>query len=121
MVNRDVLHNIYESLLELSRKDLQIDRWLSGKNGRISGYGEFMNTLFDDCDFDLFVDKEVYDLRLTDEFIKELRIVRDSLNSYDEGRKTREEIIEDPSWAKIRKQSKKVVKFWNVEIEERSG
>src|SRR5690348_11026123 len=102
MLNRDILNNIYNSLLELSSRDLQIDHWLSGKSGRISGYGEFMNTLLDDCDFDLFVDKEVYDLGLTDGFIKELRGIRDSLNSYDEGTKTWEEIIDDPNWAKIR-------------------
>lgn len=80
-----------------------------------------MNTLLDDCDFDLFVDKEVYDLGLTDGFIKELRGIRDSLNSYDEGTKTWEEIIDDPNWAKIRKQGKNVVEFWNAEIGECSS
>lgn len=116
MINKEVLENIYNDLLELSSKDLQISYWLVGEQGKISGYTELMCRLFDDDDFDLFVEKDVVDLKVSNEFVQELRLLRDQLNSYSEETKTREEIINDPEWQKIVRQARNVISLWNNEI-----
>ena len=117
MLNKVVLKNIYDSILELSSLQNQHARWITGKGGRISGYAELMCTLFDDCAFDLFVDKEAAELNLSKSFIQELQILRDCLNSYQEDFKTRHEIIDDPEWLKVVTQAQKVISMWEIKLQ----
>jgi|GEM_PF-1837883 len=115
MINKVVLKNIYNHLTELSSKELQISYWLKGDQRKISGFIELINSLEDD-DFDLFVDTEAAEMNLSAEFIQELKILRDSLDNYDESDKTRIEIINDPEWKEIGKQAQQVLVYWKNEI-----
>jgi hypothetical protein len=116
MISKPVLKNIYNDILELSSRDLQISYWLKGDQGKISGYVELMNSLFDDSDFDLFVDKEILDLKLSDNFIQEIQKLRDLLNLYNDKGKSQEEIIYDIEWQKITAQAQKVIYLWKKEL-----
>lgn len=116
MINKDVLNNIYNDLLELSDRDVQNVDWLTGANGKASSYIELMCRLFDDNDFDSFVEREIYELKTSDEFIKKVQDLRNSLNAYDGDDKSSIEIIDDPNWHKIIDKAKAVVSIWKTEI-----
>lgn len=116
MINKEILNNIYNDLLELSSKDLQISYWITGKDGKVSGYTELMCRLFDDDDFDLFVEKEVFELGFSKDLIHELHLLRNQLNQYNEADKSREQIIYDKAWQTIVAQAHKVINLWNNEL-----
>ncbi len=118
MINNTVLQNIYNDLLELADNKLQLDRWLKGDNGRISGYTELMCRLYDDDALEEFVAKDVIDLRLSDSFISEIKSLKYLLDSYDEKNKNTIEIINDINWIEITNQAKKVINYWKTELRE---
>jgi hypothetical protein len=61
-----VVKNIYNKLIELSDITLQRKMWLNEGNDRreISSYAELMNSLFDDYNFDSFIETGTYKLGL---------------------------------------------------------
>jgi hypothetical protein len=116
------IENIYEDLIELSDLNLQKKLWLNEGNdtGLISSYTELMNRLFDDDNFDLFIDKGARALGIAPNLILQLDQLRSLLNLY-EGAKTDSEIIIDPQWSLISNHASSTVKKWNEECKTQSA
>jgi hypothetical protein len=114
-MNKIVIENIYNKILEASDLDRQRKLWLNENNdtGWISSYTELMCGLFDDNDFDSFIDKTAAEAGFPSKTIIELDKLRTLLNNYQEGDKTDAEIINDPEWKKISDQAKVVLAEWN--------
>lgn len=105
---------IYERIVEASDVALQRKIWLNQNNdtGLMSSYVELMCSLFDDFNFDDFVDNRASQIGLSNSVIFELNKLRELLNNYNE-KDSDEEIINDPEWKKIVEQSKIVIEKWD--------
>lgn len=105
---------IKERIYEISDINMQKKLWLNQDNdtGLISSYAELMSSLFDDLDFDFFIDFFIVDngfeLSLIDKFNK----LRDLLNNYNE-KLYDKEIVEDPEWIQISFLAKDILNEWN--------
>jgi len=109
-----IIEYIYNKIIELSDLDLQRKLWLNENNdtGLISSYAELMSSLFDDFNFDDFIDRTSLQIGLSDDTIIELNKLRELLNGYND-RESDEEIINDPKWKKIVEQAKVVIEKWD--------
>lgn len=105
--------NIYNKIKELSDIDLQRKMWLNENNntGLISSYVELMNTLFDDYNFDYFIDEIAPKLGLGKDIVLELNRLRTLLNDYRE-KPSDYEILQDSQWRRIVEQAKVVLNTW---------
>ncbi len=105
---------IYDRIVEASDVALQRKIWLNENNdtGLMSSYVELMCSLFDDFNFDDFIDNRASKIGLSNSLIIELNKLRELLNSYVE-KDSDEEIINDPEWKKIVEQAKTVIKEWD--------
>ena len=103
------IENIYRDILELSDLDKQRNSWLGNDPNYVSSYVKIMCRLFDDNDFDNFIDIESDKLGVSYTLVTELKKLRELLNQYEEGDKTDKEIIEDPLWVLIVNQAKIVI------------
>ena len=112
---RQIIENTYNKIIELSDLSLQRKIWLNENNdtGLISSFAELMCSLFDDFNFDDFIDNRASKMNLSDSAIFELNKLRELLNIYDE-KDSDEDIINDPEWQKIVNQAKLVLKEWNM-------
>lgn len=106
--------NIYNDLLELSDLGFQKKLWLNENNdtGLISSYTELMNRLFDDDNFDDFIDNLASKIGFDSNMIVKFNLLRHSLNRYEE-KKMDKEIIDDPKWAELSSQAKSIIEIWN--------
>jgi len=104
---------IYERIIEASDLALQRKIWLNENNdtGLMSSYVELMCSLFDDFNFDDFIDNRASKIGLSNSVIFELNKLRELLNNYNE-KESDEEIINDPEWKKIVEQAERVIKNW---------
>lgn len=104
---------IYDRIIEISDIFLQRKIWLNKDNntGLTSSYVELMCSLFDDFNFDNFIDNTASKIGLSDTVIFHLDKLRKLLNNYEE-KESDEEIINDPEWKKIIEQAKIVVEEW---------
>jgi hypothetical protein len=111
---RNIIENIYRRIIELSNLSLQRKLWLNESNdtGLISSYAELMSSLFDDFNFNDFIDRTSSEIGLSDDAIIELNKLRELLNNYND-KESDEEIINDPEWEKIVKQAKVVIEKWD--------
>jgi hypothetical protein len=111
---KHIVTNIYNKIIEISDLGLQRKLWLNENNdtGLISSYAELMSTLFDDYNFDSFIDGTASEMELFDSVFFELSRLRELLNSYNE-KDSDEEIINDPKWKTIVEQAKIVIKEWD--------
>ena len=109
-----IVENIYRIITELSNPSLQRKLWLNENNDTdlISSYVELMCSLFDDFQFDVFIDKTASKAGLSRDVILELDKLRILLNNYNE-KESDEEIINDPEWGKIMEQAQKVIEKWD--------
>ncbi|MEO9211178.1 MAG: hypothetical protein ABI208_08765 [Ginsengibacter sp.] len=109
-----IVQNIYDDILELSDLNLQKKLWLNDSNdtGQISSYVEVMCRLFDDNDFNGFVEQVTVKIGLPVELISELIVLRTLLQKYNE-KESDAKIIMDPKWNEIVEQAKLVIKKWN--------
>ena len=105
--------NIYQRIIELADVNLQRKLWLNEDNesGLISSYNELLCSLFDDFNFDYFIDNSASKI-LTHSTIVELNKLRELLNAYEE-KDSDEEIIKDPEWMKIVEQANVVLREWD--------
>ena len=111
------LENIYHEIAELSDSEMQRRLWLGKDSKYISSYDELLCSLFDDFNFDLFIDNELPKIEgLTPSFIQSIRKLREMFNEYDRKNLNDEQIIEDPEWLKVVEQAKMVEKQWNENI-----
>lgn len=108
-----VVNNIYNDIKEISDIEMQKECWLGKNESYISSYDEVMCRLFDDNDFDSFIDKTSKKICFSKEIITELAKLRILLNSYIE-KETDEEIISDIEWHKITDQAKKIIELWAI-------
>lgn len=101
-------------VIELSDLNLQRKLWLNENNdtGLISSYTELMCSLFDDFNFDDFIDNRASKIGLSNSVIFELNKLRELLNNYTE-KDLDEEIIDDPEWGNVVEQAKTVIRKWN--------
>lgn len=108
------IENIYNDIIELSDVALQRKMWLNDNNetGQISSYTEVMCRLFDDNNFDDFIDNKAYKMGLSGSTIYELNKLRGLLNNYNE-EDSDEKIITDPEWKKVVEQAKVAIKEWD--------
>lgn len=113
-MNKIIIKYIYDKIIELSDLDLQRKLWLNENNdtGLISSYNELMCSLFDDFQFDDFVDRISSEIELSKSTIFELKKLRELLNNYNE-KELDKEIINDPEWKKIAIQARVVIKEWS--------
>lgn len=116
MVSRQVLNNIYNDLLELSSVDIQKEKWILGTGTGISSYVELMNRLYDDDDFEKFLQEEIMLMGVSEAFISCLKDLSMMLNSYIDKGQSKEQIIEDEDWIKITEKAKEALSFWNREL-----
>lgn len=109
-----IIESIYRMIIELSDLSLQRKLWLNENNdtGLISSYTELMCSLFDDFNFDDFIDNRASKIGLSNAAIFELNKLRELLNSYNE-KDSDEEIINDPKWKKVVEQAKVVIQEWD--------
>jgi len=105
------IENTYRDIIELSDLNKQKKSWLGNDPNYVSSYVEIMCKLFDDNNFDIFID-ESEKLGLPYKLVNELKKLRELLNLYEEGNKTDKEIIEDPLWILIVIQAKIVLDNW---------
>jgi len=104
--------NIYNDILEISDVKFQEKAWLQNNRDVCSSYTEVMCRLFDDNDFDLFLESGARKKGFDNILILELIKLRELLNSYVE-KSNDSEIIIDPKWLAIVSQAKCVLALWN--------
>lgn len=109
-----IIENIYRLIGELADLSLQRKLWLNENNdtGLISSYSELMCSLFDDYNFDGFIDNRASKIGLSNSVIFELNKLRELLNNYNE-KGSDKEIISDPDWKKVVEQAKIILREWN--------
>ena len=95
---------------------LQRKLWLNENNdtGYISSYIEAINRLFDDDNFDDFVDNSAFREGFSIDIINDFDKLRSLLNEYQE-KDTEKEIINDPNWHVIADFAKSIIKKWNYQ------
>lgn len=113
-MNKTVLNNIYEDIVEISCKSLQTEIWLGKNPNRCSSFTEVMCRLFDDNNFIDFLNHSVYELDFSVEIIYLLKALFDKLENYSE-LATDEEIINDPNWEEIGNIASEIVALWDKE------
>ncbi len=104
-------NNILKSLLDLSDIEFQKETWL-GKNPHfISSYIETINTLFDDFDFERYVDY-YKSINGNDELYSQFNKLINMVNQYQEP-DSDELILKDKKWIAITKMAKEIINKWN--------
>ncbi len=106
------IKNIYDNILEISDVDFQKRAWLNNSKSECSSFTEVMCRLFDDDEFDRFIDVEINTLQFNSELVSQIKILRNMLNDYKE-KSSDFEIIEDPDWQCITIQAKDIITLWN--------
>jgi hypothetical protein len=112
MINRFIIQNIYNDILELSSTEIQIKKWITGETGNISSYIELMCRLFDDDGLDEFIERDAFLLGFPDALIKELSMLRIMLNEFEGEGLTSREIIASEEWKKISEKASTIIKLW---------
>lgn len=111
-MNKIIFNNIYEDILEISRRELQEELWLGKNPEKCSSYTEVMCRLFDDNNFENFINFSVYEIGFSPQLIEKLKLLSIKLDNYRELIDD-EKIINDPKWEEIREVAKKVIALWN--------
>lgn len=111
MVNVHIV-NIYNDIKEISDIDYQKRAWCNNSKYECSYYIEIMCRLFDDDNFDMFIDNNAKDYGFDSSFIVLLNQLRNMLNNYIE-KNSDIEIITDPKWIKIALHAKKIICLWD--------
>ena len=114
-MNTYVLKSIQNDILELSDIARQRAYWLGNDPNHVSSYVELMSRLFDDNNFDQFVEIDTQTLGFSDAFRQDLKQLRELLNDYEEI-DTDAEIIDDPKWESVREQARVVSDRWDAEV-----
>jgi hypothetical protein len=118
-VTKQITENIYHDIYEISNVSWQRKLWLNEENdtGRISSFIEVICRLFDDNNFDLFIDVTVQQIGVPENLINELNRLRTLLNNYIENEvhdETKDQaIINDLKWIRVTEQAKIVIKLWD--------
>lgn len=73
--------NIYKDILEISDINFQKRAWLNQDESVCSSYVEVMCRLFDDNNFDSFVEQDAKKYGLAPKLISELKTLQEMLNN----------------------------------------
>ena len=104
--------NIYNDIKEISDLGFQEKAWLTNSKSECSSYIEVMCRLFDDNDFDSFIEHDAKKYGFGENLITELTTLQKMLNNYKE-KDSDDEIVKDPCWLTIVNQAKYVINLWN--------
>lgn len=113
-MNKIIFNNIYEDILEISKREFQEELWLGKNPKKCSSFTEVMCRLFDDNSFEDFLNSSVYEIGFSPEIISELKILHAKLENYSE-LSSDAEIINDSKWEEVRKKAQNVILLWNKE------
>jgi hypothetical protein len=112
---RKVEKDIYIDILEISNIEFQKKLWFSHYKNYFSTYADLICDLFDDNQFDIFIQQYASLLHYTLDFIRKLSYLRDSLKNFNkEDNKSDIEIINNPQWIKISKLAKEIIDEWTL-------
>ncbi len=110
------LSNILTMIEEISDKHYQEEVWLKGVGNEESSFNEAICGLFDDYDFDGFLDEYSTENYLNKLKIEKLKLFRDKLNQYllniDDNLCTKD-LLADPEWHNIQASASQVLKVIN--------
>jgi hypothetical protein len=112
------IHNVIESLKEIASAEFQEKGWVKNEVHDYCTFVETMCGLFDDSNFDEFIDEKAADWGYTEEQIDKLDKLRDALNAFDAEHGCYEDpaiIVKDPDWLKIRELAKDALKSLGIE------
>jgi len=117
MINEDLLRRIegeiYFNILEISNVEFQKKLWFGHYKNYWSSYVELMCMLFDDNQFNLFIQQYTSLLHYSSDFTTKLSCLRDSLKNFNkEDNKSDIEIVNDPEWIQISKLAKEIINEW---------
>lgn len=113
-MNKIIFNNIYKDIQEISSRGLQEELWLGKNPDKCSSFTEVMCRLFDDNNFEDFLNSSVYEIGFSPEIIDEIKVLSVKLENYSE-LSTDAEIINDPKWEEVRKKAQEVTYLWNKE------
>jgi hypothetical protein len=106
-------YEIFLDILEISDIEFQKKIWFTEFEKIFSSYAEIMCRLFDDNQYECFIEKYTTPLGYPLSFQKKLYEFRDKLNNYNkEDNKSDLEIINDPKWREISKLAKSIITEW---------
>lgn len=105
-------NNILKSLIDLSDIEFQRETWLGKSPYFISSYIETVSTLFDDNDFERYVEyyKSIYG---ADNLYSEFESLIMMVNQYNEPNSD-ELILKDEKWILITKKGKEIINKWFI-------
>lgn len=106
MDNLKWIQNIYSFIKEISDKDFQEKIWVKGLGPEVSSYAELRCSLYDDFNFELFLESHLK-LNLPFNLYNDLLSLNSKLINYKE-KGSDKEIIEDVKWLEIVECAKKV-------------
>lgn len=100
MNKQEWLQGIYKIVTEISDRTFQERIWIKGEGPQVSSWTEVICRLFDDYDFDSFLDEYATQIGISSTLHKHLYQLRDKLNTYQQ-KETDAEIVVDPEWQQI--------------------
>jgi hypothetical protein len=119
MTPKDVwIQNVIEFLKQIASAEFQEKGWVRNEIHDYCTFVETMCGLFDDSNFEDFIDNKAANWGYTDEQIKKLDKLRHALNAFDAKHGCYEDpalIVKDPEWLKIREMAKDVLKSLGIE------
>jgi hypothetical protein len=118
MTPKDVwLKNITDSIKQIASAEFQEKGWIRNEIHDYCTFVETMCGLFDDSDFENFVDVKAAEWGFSDKQIMNFDILRRALNAYDEKYGCYQDpsfIVKDPEWLKIRELAKDALKSLGI-------
>ena len=109
------LNGIQNAIQEIANSEFQERVWVRGEGPEVSSFTEAICRLFDDYNFDDFLDEHWHIFGLSSQLYRMLRKLRNLLNEYEE-KETDAEIVKDEKWDEIREYAKDVLQEFDREL-----
>jgi len=119
MIRKELwIRNIVAFIKQIASAEFQEKGWVKGEVHDYCTFVETMCGLFDDANFDLFLDEKAKELGFAEDQIAALNHLRAALNLYTDKHGCYEDpaiIVNDPEWHKIRELAKEALKTFHIE------
>ncbi|MDY6803726.1 MAG: hypothetical protein SXA11_07955 [Cyanobacteriota bacterium] len=102
------LNGIQNAVREIANPEFQERVWVRGEGPEVSSFTEAICRLFDDYNFDNFLDEHWQNFGFSSKLYPMLDELRNRLNEYEE-KETDAEIVRDERWDEIREFAKVVL------------
>lgn len=102
------LNGIQNAIREIANHEFQERVWVRGEGPEVSSFTEAICRLFDDYNFDDFLDEHWHNFGFSSQLYPMLDELRNRLNEYEE-KETDAEIVRDERWDEIREFAKVVL------------